>query len=95
MESRELTDFEEIVLKIKEERTRQDEKWGLQDHSDLEWYAILGEEFGEVGQALCKTQVAPINPKEFLKFTPEVELELIQSASVIFAWLECIEQNKQ
>jgi len=36
------------------ERIKQDLKWGEQNHDPLEWYAILGEEFGEVGKELCE-----------------------------------------
>lgn len=79
---------------IKEERERQDEKWGEQNHTDLEWYAILGEEFGEVGQTLCKTQIDPVDPEEAKKFAPEVKLEIIQTAAVCVAWLECIKRNE-
>lgn len=39
---------------IQEERTRQDYKWGKQHHSNEMWSAILGEEYGEACQAVCK-----------------------------------------
>jgi NTP pyrophosphatase (non-canonical NTP hydrolase) len=34
------------------ERMRQNEKWGIQRHPMGTWLAILGEEFGEVSQAI-------------------------------------------
>ena len=37
---------------VKAERARQDAQWGKQDHSPREWYAIIGEEFGEVSKAI-------------------------------------------
>lgn len=43
---------------IYKERERQIAKWGEQYHDYPYWYAILGEEFGEVGQAIQKGSVA-------------------------------------
>lgn len=40
---------------VQQEIQRQDKKWGAQNHSILEWNAILGEEFGEVSQAAVET----------------------------------------
>lgn len=40
--------IQEIFNEIIEERKRQDEKWGIQNHSLEKWMTILGEEYGEV-----------------------------------------------
>lgn len=37
-----------IFEEIQEERTRQDNKWGEQNHKPIEWIAILTEKVGEV-----------------------------------------------
>jgi hypothetical protein len=37
-----------VIGDVIAERSRQNEKWGVQRHSWVEWTAILGEEFGEV-----------------------------------------------
>lgn len=58
------------------ERQRQDNKWGVQDHDDDRWYAILAEEFGEIARGLNDND--PEN----------VEEEIIQTAAVCVAWLE-------
>jgi len=39
---------------ISAERALQDVKWGQQNHNPMLWYAILGEEFGEVGKEICE-----------------------------------------
>jgi NTP pyrophosphatase (non-canonical NTP hydrolase) len=39
------------IDRIEEERTRQFEKWGKQDHDMMTWLAILHEETGELAQA--------------------------------------------
>lgn len=36
------------------ERVNQNLKWGVQRHSHGDWLMILGEEFGEVAQAMQK-----------------------------------------
>ncbi len=39
----------ELVLRmVRDERTRQEEKWGRQRHAPLEWLMILAEEVGEL-----------------------------------------------
>lgn len=68
------------LTEILNERARQDEKWGEQDHDNLYWLAILSEEVGELAEALlCDyTRVRP---------------ELVQVAAVALAWLECMERH--
>jgi NTP pyrophosphatase (non-canonical NTP hydrolase) len=68
--------MEEILQKIREERTRQDEKWGVQNHDDFVWNAILVEEVGEVSKALLTGG--------------DLESELVQAAAVAIAWLESL-----
>jgi NTP pyrophosphatase (non-canonical NTP hydrolase) len=41
-----------ILKEIDIERDRQNRKWGRQRHTDGNWLKILGEEFGEVCQAM-------------------------------------------
>ena len=43
-----------ILNEIANERIRQDEKWGEQNHSLSLWLAILGEEFGEVSKEVVE-----------------------------------------
>jgi hypothetical protein len=51
------------------------------------WYAILGEEFGEVGKALCERMYA-IGPN------PEYREELIHVAAVAVAMIESYDRNE-
>lgn len=39
---------------VAEESARQVKKWGVQTHTPAEWFLILGEEFGELGQDVCR-----------------------------------------
>lgn len=78
-------DLAEVVISIIAERERQDKKWGSQRHLEpLLWNAILGEEVGEVANALLEHK----SPAELRK-------ELVQVAAVAAAWIEAIDTTKQ
>lgn len=75
--------FEAVAALVKEERKRQDLKWGWPQRNSLpEWSSILGEEFGE----LCQE----INRVHFGKGRYDDPLidETIQVAAVAFAMIE-------
>lgn len=75
--------FGMAVVDIAIERARQDQKWGIQNHGDQFWLAILVEEIGEVAQAICQSTDEGGDPSRIRK-------EIIESAAVAIAWLECI-----
>jgi len=70
-----------IYNQIKAERSRQDNKWGEQNHMPFKWLAILGEEVGESNKAALE-----------LKLT-QYRKELIQVAAVAVAAIECMDRN--
>jgi len=81
--------MENIFKEIKEERNRQDEKFGQQNHSPIEWCAILGEEIGEVNKAALETYFNyPKAPETYQDYREE----LIQVAAVSVAMVECIDR---
>lgn len=43
------------IMRVKDERDRQNLIWGQQDHAQQAWVGILGEEFGEYCQAVNET----------------------------------------
>lgn len=43
-----------VLNEIAKERQRQEEKWGPQTHSFVKWFTILGEEVGEVANAILE-----------------------------------------
>lgn len=45
---------------IADENQSQLEKWGNQKHHIHKWYVILGEEFGELGKAICECNLIDI-----------------------------------
>jgi hypothetical protein len=76
-----------IYEAVKRERKRQDGMWGLQEHPDALWCAILAEEFGEVAKEANETHFRG-------KPTDELEHELVQTMAVCAAWLEAIERRR-
>jgi len=69
------------IMHIREERIRQDKKWGVQNHADLRWLPILVEEVGELAKALNEGTMTGG--------------ELTQVAAVALAWMECHERNRK
>lgn len=70
-----------ILEEIKQERERQEAKWGEQNHEPLLWNAILGEEFGEVSKSILERD------------TKNYREELIQVAAVAVAAIECLDRQ--
>lgn len=84
-----ITTMLEVNKQILKERARQNEKWGLQNHDNGRWLAILGEEFGEVCQAIQQGSLAS-------KETDASNLyeELIHVAAVASAFAEQVLRDK-
>ena len=72
----------EIIEFFLNERTKQDSKWGEQNHDIFKWLAILGEEVGEINKAALENRY------------DEIINELIQTGAVVIAMIESLERNK-
>lgn len=70
---------------VADERQRQHEKWGTQRHSWPEWMAVLGEEFGEACQEVCRVTWGG-------KMAIDLRRELVQIAAVCVAIVEHIDE---
>lgn len=81
----------EVISSVLEERTRQDKKWGEQNHSPEFWTGILGEEFGELAQAINETVFDNGSDKGGYE---NMRTEAIHVAAVAIGFLECLERNK-
>lgn len=66
---------------VNDERVRQDNLWGVQDHDEPKWLSILLEEVGEVARA--------VNEKDVVSYRKE----LVQVAAVAVAMLESEGRN--
>lgn len=74
--------IENVLFLIKEERQRQDKKWGSNRQlNSLLWAVILGEEVGEVANAVLEQEYGT-------KTLDDLKKELVQVAAVCVAWLE-------
>lgn len=85
------------------ERVKQEEKWGEQNHTVIEWMAILMEEVGEAAKEAVdyynrypvknKTGIKtePVNMEQ-LKRLSDYRKELIQVAAVAIQMIECIDR---
>ncbi len=73
---------EAIFIKVKQERDRQDNKWGEQNHANNEWLLVLTEEIGEVAKSILESKTNSVDDEE-----------LIQCIAVLFAWFESSTRN--
>ncbi|AMQ06762.1 MazG-like family protein [Sporosarcina psychrophila] len=74
---------------VLKERGRHNEKWGLQRYEYSYWLAILGEEFGEVCQAIQQGSVASKDSD-----ADDLYTELIHVAAVASAIAEQVREEK-
>lgn len=80
----------QVLSDVDLERARQDMKWGIQRHPYGAWLAILGEEYGEVCQAIQK-QIGLISNKE--TDADNLYIELIHVAAVAVAIAEQVREE--
>lgn len=80
-----------IYQQIQQERQSQIDKWGVQNHSPIEWCAILGEEVGEVNREALENHFTKFyNPTTLDNYRKE----LIQVAAVCVAMIESLDRNQ-
>lgn len=78
------------------ERAMQDAKWGFQDHQLEKWISILGEEFGELCQAVNETVFDNgDNAKRCKGGYANVVLEATQVAAVAVEIIEYMFRHKE
>lgn len=74
---------------VLEERNRQDEKWGEQNHDPSTYLTILVEEVGEFAQAALQNRFGgPAGAPEHMRE------EAVQTAAVALAIVECLDRGK-
>jgi NTP pyrophosphatase (non-canonical NTP hydrolase) len=79
---------------VQEEQARQDQKWGEQNHSDIKWLPILGEEVGEVNKAINHLYHWNSGDPCELTAMQNLKEELVHVAAVAMSWLEAIERRE-
>lgn len=91
-----------VFNEIWQERKRQNEKWGEQNHHPFIWLSILGEEVGECHEACLevefggKPEQRPLEEWKQLRLEEWKQLrkELIQVAAVAEAIVESLDRNQ-
>lgn len=78
---------------IMEERARQDEKWGEQNHDPYKWMVILAEEYGEACREALEAETAA-NLSLVDIHLMAYRKELIETAAVALAALESLDRNE-
>jgi NTP pyrophosphatase (non-canonical NTP hydrolase) len=77
-----------VSCDVQDERDRQDDKWGEQNHDPITWCAILTEEVGELAQAALQTRFGGAHGGLDL-----VRKEAVQVAAVAQAIVECLDRG--
>lgn len=87
---------------IEAERVRQDAKWGEQNHGPHRWLAILMEEVGEAAEAMLESSVGAgrlmgdeVEAVQLDGTEKAMREELVHSAAVLVAWIECIDRRAE
>lgn len=76
---------ETIENAILNERLRQVDKFGIQNHNDEVYNAIFVEEVGEVSHAIID--------QKFSNYNDNLEVEIIHCLAVLYSWLDCRYRN--
>jgi len=76
----------DILGEVDHERRLQNQKWGTQNHPQVEWLAILAEEFGEVAKEVNEVH---FRQKDYA----HLREELLQTAAVCVAMIESLDRN--
>lgn len=84
--------LDDIEIAIRLERTRQDMKFGPQNHDPFKWLAIIGEEVGEVNNAVLECYHFDTGQWDLSKLAHYRE-ELIQVAAVAKAMIEAVDRG--
>lgn len=81
-----------VLTDVVDERHRQDMRWGQQDHSPIEWMAILMEEVGEVSKEVCEHHFQYKGDQK--ERSLRMRKELVQVAAVAVAMIESLDRNE-
>lgn len=87
-----------ITEELHTEKENQYKKWGKQNHTPIEWLAILMEEVGEVSKEALEHHFQKKNFSIIDKSWNSEKLsnyrkELLQVGAVIISMIECLDEN--
>lgn len=81
--------FTNALISILDERKKQDQKWGEQNHDPIIYLAILVEEVGELAQAAIQNKFGGKNGS-----LEHLRIEAVHTAAVAYAIVECLDRGK-
>ena len=81
--------MEKVLDEIRQERSRQEIKWGQQLHNPAIWLAILSEEVGEMASGVLCFEFGKEMHREH-----NYRNELVQIAAVAVAAIESLDYNR-
>ncbi|MNW53170.1 hypothetical protein D3C74_307210 [compost metagenome] len=85
--------MDSAIQSVIHERARQDAKWGQQDHEPMAWMGILGEEFGELCEAVNETYFNN-GPEARKKGGYEnMRTEAVQVAAVAISFIQALDRR--
>lgn len=79
-----------VMRDVLAERLIQEQKWGVQNHRQIVWLAILAEEFGEAAREANEFHFRPELDADLQK---KLRYELVQTAAVAVAMIESLDRN--
>ncbi len=84
----------DVLDEVSEEADRARRKFGDQTGlTDLEWLAVLGEEFGEAAMAVTKRNVGPVAEDNTVTLA-DLRAEALQVAAVAARWVRAIDDRR-
>ena len=87
IKDQEFSNINELILMLQAENEHQLRKWGIQTHAPSEWLMFLGEEYGELCQAVLEHQFADGNKLAVVE-------EAIQTATLALKIAEMYMEKK-
>lgn len=79
-----------VLFAVANERDAQTAKWGEQNHDPMVWGAILGEEVGELAQAMLNDK---FGGSEHTSHSSSMRAEAVQVAAVAVAFIEYLDRS--
>lgn len=84
----------QVADEVQDERRKQDRKWGPQNHTPLEWMAILVEEVGEAQKEALEYHWRGKYYPDDVERLARYRAELVQVAAVAVAAIESLDRNE-
>lgn len=84
----------QVTDEVQEDRRRQNAKWGPQNHTPLEWMAILVEEVGEAQKEALEHHWRGEHYDDDPERLARYRAELVQVAAVAVAAIESLDRNE-